>query len=235
MLDATEAGHEKCKKISWEKLLAEMKNTFTGLRDDLREPSQGYDNNTSKFSRAVRALSIIVRLRQFEILTLGFANCNTHFNAVVECFKQILDNDVATADMDINSKFFAVMSHMGPSPWPRPYREFQIASSDQVAFRFFVSLLVADDIIASTSLAKEPRPSKHHASLLSGGLERELSVDLEVVIGCQNWVKLQIGEISALAAWKRYQIHCDFALELLRRSNTIKNALKNRLEHMVVS
>jgi len=225
----------RCKKIGWDKLLAEMQNAFTGLRDDIRELNQGYDNTTLKLSRAVRTLGIIVHLQRFEIITLGFANCNTHLSAAVEFFRQILDNDVATADIDIASKFFVLMSHMGPSPWPRPYRKFQIASSDQVSFRFFVSLLVADDIIASTSLAEEPQLYKYHASLLSGGPEHELPVDLGAVMGCQNWVMLQIGEISTLAAWKRRQVQNDFALELISRGTVIENTLKSRLEDIRTS
>ncbi|KAH8882045.1 hypothetical protein GQ53DRAFT_463921 [Thozetella sp. PMI_491] len=233
VLDATEAGHEICKKIGWEKLFAEMTNTFMGLRDNILRLRQGHHNADMQLSLAVRILGTIVHLQRFEIATRGFANCNKHLSAAVQCFTHILGDRSATQGTDTASDFFAVMGRMGPSPWPRPYRQFQIASPEQVAFRFFASLLVADDIIASISLAEEPRLYKYHAGLLSGEPERELPVDLDAVIGCQNWVFLQIGEISALAAWKRRQAgNGDTASELARRSNAIQGALKSRLDSM---
>ncbi len=90
-----------------------------------------------------------------------------HLNAAVQCFKPDTESGT-TPSGDFGFGFFAVMARMGPSPWPKPYRQFQIPSPEQVAFRFFASLLVADDIIASTSLAEEPRLYKYHASLLAG-------------------------------------------------------------------
>jgi C6 transcription factor Pro1 len=231
VLDATEAGHEICKKIGWEKLFAEMANTFTGLSDNILRLRQGHDNADMQLSLAVRILGTIVHLQRFEIATRGFANCNKHLGAAVQCFTHILGDRAATQGTDTASDFFAVLGRMGPSPWPRPYRQFQIASPEQVAFRFFASLLVADDIIASISLAEEPRLYKYHAGLLSGEPQHELPVDLEAVIGCQNWVFLQIGEISALAAWKRRQAgNGDTASELARRGNAIQCALNIRLD-----
>ena len=235
VLDATEAGHETCKKIGWDKLFAEMTNTFTGLSDNILRLRQGHDNADMQLSLAVRILGTIVHLQRFEIATRGFANCNKHLGAAAQCFTHILGDHAATqGSTDTASDFFAVLGRMGPSPWPRPYRQFQIASPEQVAFRFFAPLLVADDIIASTSLAEEPRLYKYHAGLLSGEPQRELPVDLEAVMGCQNWVLLQIGEISALAAWKRRQAGNgdDTASELARRGNAIQGALNSRLDSM---
>jgi hypothetical protein len=236
VLDATEAGHEMCKKIGWEKLFAEMTNTFTGLSDNILRLREGHDNADMQLSLILRILGTIVHLQRFEIATRGFANCNKHLGAAVQCFTHILGDRTATRGTDTASDFFAVLGRLGPSPWPRPYRQFQIASPEQVAFRFFASLLVADDIIASISIAEEPRLYKYHAALLSGEPQGELPVDLEAVIGCQNWVFLQIGEISALAAWKRRQTGSgDTASELARRSNAIQVALNSHLNSMLNS
>jgi len=245
VLDATEAGHETCKKIGWDKLFAEMANTFTGLGENIRRLSQGrghgHDNDANmQLSLAVRVLGTIVHLQRFEIATRGFASCNKHLGAAVECFTHIL-GDGGTDNTA--SDFFAVLGRLGPSPWPRPYQQFQIASPEQAAFRFFASLLVADDIIASTSLAEEePRLYNYHAGLLSGDEretpQRELPVDLDAVLGCQNWVLVQIGEISALAAWKKRRELAgnvgDTAAseELARRGNAIQDALESRLDSM---
>jgi C6 transcription factor Pro1 len=237
VLDSSEGGHEICKKIGWDKLFAEMEDTFTRLKNDIVQLSQGSDHTDSQLSLASRILGTIVHLQRFEIATQGFANCNRHLSAAVQCFEQILNRHFATPKTDARADFYAVMERLGPSPWPRPYRQFQIASSEQVAFRFFVSLLVADDIIASTFLAEEPRLYKYHKGLLAYGLEGELPVDLEAVIGCQNWIMEQIGEISALAAWKRRRLvgQNDLGPEVARRSDVIRNALQSRLKPMVNS
>lgn len=248
VLDATEAGHETCKKIGWDKLFAEMANTFTGLAESIGRLRQGHghghdnDNDANiQLPLAVRVVGTIVHLQRFEIATRGFANCNKHLGAAVECFMQIL-GDGGTDNTA--SDFFAVLGRLGPSPWPRPYQQFQIASPEQVAFRFFATLLVADDIIASTSLAEEePRLYKYHAGLLSGDEhgtpQRELPIDLDAIMGCQNWVLVQIGEISALAAWKkRHELAENGGAtaaseeELARRSNAIQDALESRLNSM---
>lgn len=235
VLDASEAGHEICKKIGWDKLLAEMQNTFKRLRDDIPKLSQD-QADASRLSRAVRILGTIVHLERFELATQGFANCNTHLNAGIRCFEQILDSsDIGPRDTT-DARFFRIIGQLGPSPWPRPYRKFQIPSSEQVAFRFFVSLLVADDIIASTSLAEEPRLYSYHKSLLAGGPDAELPVDLEAVMGCQNLAMLQIGEISALAAWTRSQGGSNkLSPDFNERYGRIKTTLENHLETFTVS
>ncbi len=56
VLDATEAGHEICERIGWDKLLAEMKGAFTKLRDDIPRLSQAHNDPPSQLSRAVRVL-----------------------------------------------------------------------------------------------------------------------------------------------------------------------------------
>lgn len=230
VLDAAEAGHEFCIELNWDKLLAEMSNTFTRLSDDISRLGKGPPNTPAKLSKAVRILGVITHLHRFDIYTAGFTSSSTHLNAAVQTFKNILDMNDATPDLDISSKFFNVMARMGPSPWPKPYASYQITSPEQVAFRFFATLLVADDIIASTSLGQVPRLHEHHASLMANAPDGEWPVDLAAVLGCQNAVMLQIGEISALAAWKRRQgNNNDLTPELTRRGDGINTAVRSHL------
>ncbi|KIW15115.1 hypothetical protein PV08_07902 [Exophiala spinifera] len=232
VLDASEAGHEFCININWDKMLAEMSNTFTGLKNEVALLGETSMDSPAELSRAVRILGVITHLQRFEIATSGFANCKMHLDAAVQAFKTILGADVANSHLDVGSRFFQIMAHLGPSPWPKPYLSYQITSPEQVAFRFFASLLVADDIIASTSLGEEPRLYHYHAQLMADEPENQSAVDLEVITGCQNGVMQQIGEISFLAAWKRRQRRQDdaMALELARRGASIKDRLEGRLE-----
>ena len=66
-------------------------------------------------------------------------------------------------------------------------------------------MLLFDDIIASTALQERPQLYEFHGSLLRkcDGMVGGPCINLETLIGCQNWVFQQIGEIAALDAWKR--------------------------------
>ncbi|KAJ2975827.1 hypothetical protein NQ176_g5297 [Zarea fungicola] len=230
VLDAAEAGHEFCIRLNWDKLMAEMSNTFIRLSNDVSKLGRGYPDTPGKLSKAVRILGVITHLHRFDVYTAGFTSRNTHINAAVQTFKHILDIHDATPNLNVSSKFFDVMARMGPSPWPKPCDSYQITSPEQVAFRFFATLLVADDIIASTSLGEAPRLHDYHADLLANAPEGESPVDLEVVLGCQNAIMLQVGEISALAAWKRHQSSSnDLTLELTRRGDVINTAVQSHL------
>lgn len=230
VLDASEDGHGICKDIGWDKLLQQMEDTFARLSANILLLSQPTDDASTKFTLSIRTLGTIVQLQRFEIATQGFANCRKHLHAAVQCLKHIMEIGVGN---EARNNFFAVMDMLGPSPWPRDYRRFQIVSPDQVGLRFFTSVLVADDIIASTALGEAPHLYDQHEGLMSEGVEGEWCVDLEVILGCQNWAMLQIGKISALAAWKQTLNASDDAnSELANRVDAIKASLQASLERL---
>jgi hypothetical protein len=231
VLDAADDGQAACKRIGRDKLFDEMRNAFKSLSNEMSMLSQIPAYAATRLSRFIRVLGISIHLQRFEIATQGFANSRVLLNFAIHYMIQMLDREVARSGLDMGACFFALMASLSPSPWPKPYDHFQIPSTEQVSLRFFLSLLVADDIIASTSFAEEPHLYAHHHSLLRGGPEQQAPVDLGAVIGCQNWVMLQIGEISALAAWKRRQTGMDgLALEVNRRANVIKETLNSRIQ-----
>ncbi|PVI01079.1 hypothetical protein DM02DRAFT_562063, partial [Periconia macrospinosa] len=233
VLDASEDGHGICKNIGWDKLLQEMEDSFARLSANILLLGQPANDVSTELALGIRTLGTIVQLQRFEIATLGFANCRKHLDAAVHCLKQIMGVDTVSAGHEAMNRFFTVMDLLGPSPWPRDYRKFQIVSPDQVGFRFFTSVLVADDIIASTALGEEPRLYDQHAGLMSEGIEGEWCVDLEVILGCQNWAMLEIGKISALAAWKKKSNARDDAhSELANRGDAIKASLQASLERL---
>lgn len=106
-------------------------------------------------------------------------------------------------------------------------------SAEQAAFHFAIALLLFDDIIASTVLQEPPKLYDFHADFLIGKDNKPL-IDLEAGVGCQNWVLLQIGEISVLDAW-REQCHLSGNLDmmqLVQRATPIQNALTSRLSQL---
>ena len=95
-------------------------------------------------------------------------------------------------------------------------------SSDQSAFRFYTAYLVFADVVASTATGEAPRLQAFHAEILGGGgdgdgegegeaqtgaeAERPSpQLALEDFVGCQSWAIRLLGEVAALAAWKRAQ------------------------------
>lgn len=111
----------------------------------------------------------------------------------------------------------------------------EVPGAEQSAFRFSSTLLIFDDIIASTLLQETPRLYEYHQSLLGNSANgAETPINLEAVIGCQNWVLLQIGETAVLDTWKQ---RCQRAgtlnvMELVQRATAIKESLETHLAHL---
>jgi C6 transcription factor Pro1 len=98
----------------------------------------------------------------------------------------------------------------------------------------FDTLLLFDDIIASTVLQEQPRLYDYHRSLLGNIDGTEPPINIEAAVGCQNWALLQIGEIAALDAWKQ---RCKRAgnlnvMELVHRATIIKASLEAHLKRL---
>ena len=116
-------------------------------------------------------------------------------------------------------------------------------SSDQSAFRFYTAYLVSADVVASTATGEAPRLQAFHAEILGRehdehglgpgmGGEGEAGEDppqlpLEEFVGCQSWAIRLLGEVAALAAWKRAQrasgVFCPS--DLLQRASCLEARL----------
>lgn len=187
---------------------------------------------------AVRILASIVQLQRFTINVLSLTNWKPHLDAALAIFAELLDGpgalEVACHGFsagECKTRYTTVMSKLGSSSWTRPTQMLQLPSAEQAAFRFASSLVIFDDIIASTVLQERPRLYAYHRSLLcASGTDGPL-VDTEAVLGIKNWIVLELGEIASLDAWKQ---RCTIAgnlnvLELARRATIIKESLLNQL------
>ncbi|KAF2810303.1 uncharacterized protein BDZ99DRAFT_563187 [Mytilinidion resinicola] len=210
----------------WDEVLTQTTNAFGVLRQAL----QVIDGSgvAKHLHGAVRIMASIMQMQRFEIAVLSFHNWHTHLNAALVLFRQLLDSAVESREPI--SRFDAVMSRLGPSSssWSWPSQSDQVPSAEQAAFRFSSTLVILDDIIASTALQEQPRLYEYHRSLLGGiqGTE-DPPINLEAVVGLKNWTLLQIGEIATLEAWKQ---RCKTAgnldvVELVRRATAIKESL----------
>jgi len=217
---------------------------------------------------AVRIFASIMQLQRFEIMASSFDNCQTHHNAALALFQQLLDSVGGSDAHNINidsttstitgpcARFYTFVHWLGnndnnvSSPSPAQNEVFKPRNSEQHAFIFSSSLLLFEDLIASTILQTQPKLHEYHRGLLggSGSGSEEVEgcsahahphssvnvngiINLEAVVGCQNWVLLQISEIATLDAWKQ-RCKRDGSLdvmELVRRAKTIKDYLEARL------
>jgi hypothetical protein len=222
------AGMANCDIVS-RKVLAQTRDAFGALRQSLKV----FDDSgiTEHLPCAVRVMTSIIQVHHLEVATSSFDNWQAHLNAALAIFEQLLHTSDVAELAKPGSSFGIIMSRLGPSPRFWPSQGLQLPSAEQAAFRFSTSILILDDLIASTILQTQPRLYEYHRSLLGDSEGNVPFVDLEDVVGLQNWVVLQISEISALDAWK--QRCCAIGnldvLELVRRATDIKAVLVARL------
>ncbi|KAE8448298.1 hypothetical protein EG329_009542 [Mollisiaceae sp. DMI_Dod_QoI] len=216
----------------WEMVLAQTRDAFGVLRQALQVINDL--GIVEHLHGAVRIMASIMQLQRFEIAVLSFDNCQAHLNAALALFRQLLDSFGAIELVGPSSSFNAVMSHLGPSSWVWPTQCVQVPTAEQAAFRFSSALLILDDIIASTVLQEQPRLYEYHCSLLGNTDGADPIINLEAVVGCQNWALLQISEIIVLDAWKQ---RCKRAgnldvMELVHRATAIKNSLEAHITRL---
>lgn len=221
-------GTAHCDEV-WEKVLKQTRDAFDVLRQSLQII---YDSGIIEHLHgAVRIMTSIIQVQRFDIAILSFNNCQAHLNAALALYKQLLDSHNTIKPADPSLCFNAVMSSLGPVSWTLPAQCIHILSTEQAAFRFSATILILDDIIASTVLQEQPKLYEYHRSLLSNIDGTNPAINLETVVGCQNWALLEIGEVAVLDAWKQ---RCKRAgnlnvMELVNRATAIKDSLEAHL------
>ncbi|KAH8690753.1 fungal-specific transcription factor domain-containing protein [Talaromyces proteolyticus] len=213
---------------AWETVLAQTRATFAMLRESLQIIVGSHI--TEHLPGAVRIMTSIMQLQRFEIAVLSFTNCRPHLNAALALFKQLLDS-TDSGNPPGSCSFSSVINSLNPSSLISPG---QVPSAEQAAFCFSSALLIFDDIIASTVLQEQPRLYEYHHSLLEKIDGIDPPINLEGVVGCQNWALLAIGEIAALDTWKQ---QCKGAgnldvMEVVKRATAIKNSLGAHLRQL---
>jgi hypothetical protein len=232
-LEAASSEHEACNMFAWKKLLENSNTAFRMLKQELEALNEG--SLQDHLAEAVRIMGSIMQLERFETTACSYENCQAHLNAALVLFKQILDGAAVTETPRPVSGFRAVMSRLGRLSSTWAVENIRVPSPDQAAFRFFSALLVVDDIIASTALEKAPTLHEYHTHLLlgcdNGTCHEDAPVDIEAIVGCQNWVMIQIGEIAALDAWKKQRKKDGEpdVMELVARAKAIQGVLQSHL------
>jgi hypothetical protein len=224
--------------IEWDTVLTQTKEAFEVLRQSLEYINGQGAAEHQDLHCTIKILVSVIQIQHFEITVLNFNNCYAHLNAALALFRQLFDNPSTIGVATPKSSFDDILRRLNPGPvsWPAHLQNVSIPSAEQAAFRFSSTLLILDDIIASTVLQEPPQLYKYHRSLLEAnhGTENEPSIDFEDAIGCQNWVILQIGEISVLDAWKQKRKRAGNldVIELVHRATAIKDTLEALLAQL---
>ena len=152
----------------WEKVLTQTTDAFGVLRQALQVIDES--GIADHPHGAVRTMASIMQMLRFEIAVSSFHNWQTHLNAALVLFRQILDTAVGSGEPGLSFDAVTVISRLGllPSSPSWPSQNDQVPSAEQAAFRFSSTLVILDDIIASTALQEQPKLYEYHHNLLGG-------------------------------------------------------------------
>ncbi|KAI9708266.1 MAG: hypothetical protein M1812_008067 [Candelaria pacifica] len=216
--------HDDCKALVRDKLMEQMDMTFKSIQSTVSAASR-HGAQSSLLDR-IRIMEEITQLLIVEVTVRRHVQWTVHLTPALVLFDEIFQSHSTGHS---KPSLPALMSAL-PSPFPMgtPHHKPLPNTADQSALVFFVSLLLFIDIIASTSLCTSPVLQNYHDSNLAFHGETTCCVELENVVGCQNWALVAIGNISALCAWKRDAKHNgNFSIDdLVKLAGPISQALE---------
>ncbi|CAG9993150.1 unnamed protein product [Clonostachys byssicola] len=204
LADVFPGKHDACRYTMWGQVVDQARMAFGMLNVDLASMTEG-GRQPAILERA-RVMATIVHLMIFDLFVGRTSDWEVHLAPALLIFQDIANNVGLGSNEEVGIS--AILDAMN---WPRPYFpgfQLQLWNPDQANFRFFSALLIVIDILASTSLRREPRLSHLHGKLLGTLPPEEIDqhLDLFSFVGCQNWVLLAIGNIAALEARKRDEL-----------------------------
>ena len=192
--------HDDCKALVRNKLVEQMDKALSSIQSTVLAMNHHGAAQSPLLDKA-RIMEEITQLLIVEVTVRTNVEWTIHLTPALVLFDEIFKSH----GVDHLEPSLAVLLSALPSSIPiaTPHHKPLPYTADQSTLVFFVSLLLFVDIIASTSLGAPPALQSYHHSLLSPQAEGNCRVQLENVIGCQNWALVAIGNISALCAWKR--------------------------------
>jgi hypothetical protein len=237
--DASHTVRTPCEQYVWDRLARHTESSMQVIRHDMDDLNKR--QSKSDVFRQIHALQGIVQLLILETTMASSADWGLHLSAAVTILADIF-REHAIQDGMWHLPSIILALHR-PSMLDNVKIGVPIWNADQAAFRFFTAMLIYADILSSASLRSPPRLYHSYRSLIEnkGGPNAESINDTQQLLqmknytGCQGWVLLVIGEISALDAWNRSE-HRQYddcrEEELDRRSKRLEEQLQQGLEDM---
>lgn len=175
--------------------------------------------------RETKVLNGVVHMLNTEKI-MSAETWNLHLDPAIAQLGSILQSSIAHGTSSWAKVLNTLRMCASESMYP-------IWSADQAAFRFSVGSLLVDDILASVSLETAPKLEPCWVDILGDNLSapNPVNVNLEDLVGCQNWAMQGIGQVSSLAAWKKEMIRDGMLQrsEIKFRGSIIENRIRERL------
>lgn len=231
-IDSAYSGseHNSYKDLVWEQLGKQTHAAIKTVQNEVNKiRCQGVG---ASLVQSARAMEGIIHMLIFEVMVGKSLDWNINLDATFVLFTDILTYPGKGSPQ---ANLEAVLAMMGRSSWaalnfinPVPN------TADQSALRFFTGILLFIDIVSSTALGQPPRLHTYHDNLLGQMHTQYDRIELDTIVGCQNWVLAAIGDISALDAWKKEAGHAGAlsVVDLVRRSESISRALEQGLAQL---
>lgn len=232
-LDATPPGrsHARCKTLVWDQLMKQTDKAIQTTASDIENIRR--QGAGASLVESVRAMESIIQVLIFEVAVKKTLDWNMHLEPALALFSDILTRHMEGLSQpgldgilnNLGRPSWAAMNFINPAP----------STPAQSAFRFFAGLLLFIDIISSTALEQPPRLRAFHDNLLGGSHSSQYGpIELDTIVGCQNWVLVAIGDIAALDAWKKAATRSGTlsVVDLVRRSESISQVLDHGLSQL---
>jgi hypothetical protein len=118
-----------------------------------------------------------------------------HLQAAMNMFWRCREMNMSQVDLSQESR--TIISQDLPVPRDNP-----VATEQVQTHRFLTGTILWFDIVASMTEGTAPYLLQFHSKVLAP----DSQTDLATIMGCRNWVMLQIGRISALYARKAHAL-----------------------------
>ncbi|TPX16023.1 uncharacterized protein E0L32_000357 [Thyridium curvatum] len=237
MRSDTDAEHTHCQVAVGTELQKQqelsLRELHSAVQDINRRGIRGH------LAESARVMASVIQLLVFEVTIAAGGTSNNwtmHLDAAIMLCDQLVRQNSTIDEPDPGPSWCQIMGQLSDHGSLVPHIAYKVPfNSDQSALRFYTAVLLHMDVVSSTALDRPPRLAKFHAHLLTetepGCGDPRLRLD--EFVGVENWVVLALGQISALAAWKR-----DMAaqrrlslLELVGRAAPIERELRARLAY----
>ncbi|KAJ4271317.1 hypothetical protein NW762_000019 [Fusarium torreyae] len=221
--------HEECTNRMVHQLQSQLE---MGLRELQREMSAvNHKVSCAGVRDRLLVLQAILQMLIFEVSTSNKDHWKMHLDAAITMYQQILPKPEQWGET-----LEALYSYRWPPPEMGVRRPF---STHQAALRFFTANVLYIDVMSSITLEQAPRLQKYQDNIMPGCKAHTApeevrisgSLFMEDYVGLHNWVVQIIGDISALAAWKKQQKKANSLSinELVQRGKVMEDAIKGGL------
>ncbi|KAI5456242.1 fungal-specific transcription factor domain-containing protein [Mariannaea sp. PMI_226] len=209
-------AYKTCIEKLWKGLQTQVASALSTIQRDLITINRRGVGGSLLDS--VYLMANIVQYLSFEI-AIRSGKWIIHLKAATDLFEQILR---LHGKANGKSSFRTVLSKLKPA---RTEPEPDGLNADQKLFKFFSSILLVNDVLASTSLGQPPKLTAYYSELDGG--DKPPILRSEDVLGCQPWILLAVADIAAFSAWKKevYKRGELKPADMFSRAATIENRI----------